>query len=379
MAETFYLNLNNEDDADSFALHESDSLGVLSSTRFVVEQGEYAWINQDRLPGAAAQLIAANPLSSSSTWYERYHFFDGTERTVNWVLVLDALNFCFWPEKGQQRWRIEYQGSQAGDHKGSAESNQEGSEAGDHKGSPLLDGYWAEAASLTRAVEEGMPLWDAEYLSKMSREQLAHIFRGVPSSEHPEGEMIPLFEQRLHNVHEVGRVLLEHYDGQFANAVEQANHSAVRLVLLLAEQFSSFHDVARYRGHEVRFLKRAQICVADLHGSFGGKDYGSFTDLDQLTVFADYKVPQVLRHFGILEYHPSLATRIDKQDLIAPGSEEEIELRAATVWAGELLRRQMVYSAGNPISASEVDNRLWHIGQNIPEMKPYHRVRTIYY
>jgi hypothetical protein len=180
-------------------------------------------------------------------------------------------------------------------------------------------------------------------------------------------------------VHEVGRVLLEHYDGQFANAVEQANHSAVRLVLLLAEQFSSFHDVARYRGHEVRFLKRAQICVADLHGSFGGKDYGSFTDLDQLTVFADYKVPQVLRHFGILEYHPSLATRIDKQDLIAPGSEEEIELRAATVWAGELLRRQMVYSAGNPISASEVDNRLWHIGQNIPEMKPYHRVRTIYY
>ena len=272
MAETFYLNLNNEDDADSFALHESDSLGVLSSTRSVVEQGEYAWINQDRLPGAAAQLIAANPFSSSSTWYERYHFFDGTERTVNWVLVLDALNFCFWPEKGQQRWRIEYQGSQAGDH----------------KGSPLLDGYWAEAASLTRAVEEGMPLWDAEYLSKMSREQLAHIFRGVPSSEHPEGEMIPLFEQRLHNVHEVGRVLLEHYDGQFANAVEQANHSAVRLVLLLAEQFSSFHDVARYRGHEVRFLKRAQICVADLHGSFGGKDYGSFTDLYQLPVFSDY-------------------------------------------------------------------------------------------
>jgi hypothetical protein len=377
MAETFYLNLNNEDDADSFALHEPDRLGVLSSTRSIVEQGEYVWINQDQLPEVAAQLIAANPLTSTSTWYERYHYNDGTERTVNWVLVLDALNFCFWPEKGQQRWRIEYQG--ANNPEGSAESNHEGALAGDHKGSPLLDGYWAEAASLTRAVEEGIPLWDAEYLSKMSREQLAHIFRGVPSPEHPEGEMIPLFEQRLQNVHEVGRVLLERYDGQFANAVEQANHSAVRLVLLLAEQFSSFHDVARYRGHEVHFLKRAQICVADLNGSFGGKGYGSFTDLDQLTAFADYKVPQVLRHFGILEYHPSLAARINEQDLIAPGSEEEIELRAATVWACELLRRQMAHSTGNTIIATEVDNRLWHIGQNIPEMKPYHRVRTIYY
>ena len=363
MAETFYLNLNDEDDADSFALHEPDRLGVLSSTRSVVERGEYAWINQDRLPDVAARLIAANPLTSTSSWYERYHFFDGTERTVNWVLVLDALNFCFWAEKGQQRWRIEYQGPSVGDHQGSS----------------LLDGYWAEAASLTRAVEEGIPLWDAEYLSKMSREQMAHIFRGVPNPECPEGEMIPLFEQRLHNVHEVGCVLLEHYDGQFAKAVEQANHSAVRLVLLLAQRFPSFNDVAWYRGHEVRFLKRAQICVADLHGSFSGKGYGSFTDLDQLTAFADYKVPQVLRPFGILDYHPSLAARIDKQDLIAPGSEEEIELRAATVWACELLRRQMVYSAGSTITASEVDNRLWHIGQNMPEMKPYHRVRTIYY
>ncbi len=319
MAETFYLNINDEDNVDSFALDEPDHLGVLSSTRPVVEQGEYTWINGDRLPGVAARLIAANPTTSTSSWYERYHFFDGTERTVNWLLVLDALNFCFWPEKGQQRWRIDYRAGD--DYKRSS---------GDHKGSPLLDGYWAEAASLTRAVEEGIPLWDAEYLSKMSREQLAHIFRGVSSPEHPEGEMIPLFEQRLQNVHEVGRVLLDRYDGQFANAVEQADHSALR-------QFSSFHDVASYRGHEVRFFKRAQICVADLHGSFGGKGWGSFTDLDQLTAFADYKVPQVLRHFGVLEYSPSLAVRVDKQELLAPGSEEEIELRAATIWACELL------------------------------------------
>jgi hypothetical protein len=360
MAETFYLNIDDEDDINSFVLQEPDRLGVLSSTRSVVEQGEYAWINSDRLSTVAAQLHAAQPSTSTPIWYERYHFSDGTERTVNWLLILDALNFCFWAEKGQQRWRVNYQG-------------------GGNEESSVLDGYWAEAASLTRAVEEGIPLWDADYLSKMSREQLMHIFRGVPNAGHPEGEMIPLLEQRLENVHEVGRVLLEHYDGQFANAVKQADSSAVRLVLLLAQQFPSFRDVASYRGHEVRFFKRAQICVADLYGSFGGKGYGSFTDLDQLTAFADYKVPQVLRHFGVLEYSPSLATRIDKQELLACGSEEEIELRAATIWACELLRREIVYITGTNMTAAEVDNRLWHIGQNIAEMKPYHRTRTIFY
>src|SRR5207237_10247451 len=142
---------------------DTDDLGVLSTTRPVVEAGEWVWINRDRLDALVDQLHAfsqekdlkASAQMPAPVWYEQYHFFDGTVRTLNWLLVLDALNFCFWPEKGQQRWRIDYR---AGD---------------DHKGSPLLDGYWAEAASLTRAVEEGIPLWDAEYLSKMSREQLA--------------------------------------------------------------------------------------------------------------------------------------------------------------------------------------------------------------
>src|SRR5258708_37655145 len=144
--------------------------------------------------------------------------------------------------------------------------------------------------------------------------------------------MIPLFEQRLQNVHEVGRVLLDRYDGQFANAVEQADHSALRLVLLLAQQFSSFHDVASYRGHEVRFFKRAQICVADLHGSFGGKVWGAFTNLDKLTIFADYKLPQVLRQYDVLAYHANLAERVDNQELLEPGGEAEVELRATTIW-----------------------------------------------
>jgi hypothetical protein len=337
-----------------YVLIESDTLGVLSSTQWVVEHAMHAGINKNRVAHVGAQLLARYTPTTEPAWYDRFHFHDGTERTVNWLLVLDALNFCFWAEKGQPRWRIDYHGE-------------------------ILDGYWAEAAALTRAVEDGITLWDAEYLSKMSREDLAYVFRSVPAANGSVGETIPLFDARLAHVHEVGRVLIESYDGQFARAVEHAGGSAINLVLLLAQEFSSFRDIAIYRGREIRFFKRAQICVADINGAFRGKGWGAFTNLDQLTIFADYKLPQVLRHYGVLEYHPGLAARVDNQELLQPGGEEEVELRAATIWACELLRREMSRASGRAITAVEVDQLLWYLGQNSSEMRPYHRARTIYY
>ncbi len=345
---------NDTSEDNPYDLIESDTLGVLSSTQWVVEHAMHVGINQNRVAHVGAQLLARYTPSTVPAWYDRFHFHDGTERTVNWLLVLDTLNFCFWAEKGQPRWRIDYHGE-------------------------ILDGYWAEAAALTRAVEDGITLWDAEYLSKMSREDLAYVFRSVPAANGSVGETIPLFDARLAHVHEVGRVLLERHDGQFAQAVEHAGGSAVNLALLLAQEFSSFRDVAIYRGREIRFFKRAQICVADLYGAFRGKRWGAFTDLDQLTIFADYKLPQVLRHYGVLEYHPGLAARVDNQELLQPGGEEEVELRAATIWACELLRREMSRVSGRTITAVEVDQLLWYLGQNSSEMRPYHRTKTIYY
>ncbi|GAC1615535.1 MAG: hypothetical protein NVS4B7_08090 [Ktedonobacteraceae bacterium] len=253
---TELLPKNEFDDEDVRPLTDADTLGVLTTTYNVVKQGAYVRIDTEQIRQLVSQWIKQSPAGTiaAPTWYNAYHFNDGTERTVNWLLVLDALNFCFWAEKGHPRWTIEYQGA-------------------------TLNGYLAEAAALTRAIEEDIPIWNAEYLSTISEEDLASIFRGQQS--------IPLFEQRLFNVREVGRVLLERYAGQFVHAIEQAERNAVKLALLLARDFSSFNDVALYRNSEVRFFKRAQICVADLHGSFGGKGWGALTGIDQLTAFAD--------------------------------------------------------------------------------------------
>jgi hypothetical protein len=333
-----------------------DQLGVLTSTRPVVELGDLVWINRAQVNALQEQLMAFTRRADQQDgagliWDTRYHFFDGTERTVNWLLLLDALNFCFWAEKGQPRWSIEFRGEK-------------------------LNGYWAEAAALTRAVEEGYALWDAHYLSEISSADIAAIFRGVSTGAEVE---IPLFEQRVANAREVGRVLLERFDGQFSHVIEEAAGSAVRLALLLVEHFPSFRDVASFRGREVRFYKRAQICVADLRAAFGGQQWGTLNDVDQLTIFADYKLPQLLRHYGVLEYHPALAERIDREELLEPGGEEEVQIRAATIWACELLRQTIGAAEDEPLTAADIDAQLWLLSQNTPNMRPYHRVRTIFY
>lgn len=343
-----------------YRIEQRDPLGVLSSTREVMLRARLVQIDTTQIERLARSLMTPQDekagLSSgragitAPAWPAHYHFFDGSERTVNWLLVLDALNFCFWAEKGQARWQIEYRGE-------------------------VLNGYWAEAAALRRAVEENKPLWDARYLSNIDRQELATIFRG-PSQD---GPGIPLFEERVRCAREVGQVLLERFGGQFSRLVEQAGRSGVALALALVEHFSSFRDVATYEGREVRFFKRAQICVADLHGAFGGRSWGAFTDMDELTIFADYKLPQVLRHHGVLVYAPELADRIDRLELLAPGSVEEVEIRAATTWASELLRREIVRLGGQAVTAAEIDQLLWHLGQDATDMRPYHRVRTIFY
>lgn len=339
---------------EQYPLLEQDQLGVLSSTHNVLEQGEHVWIvtegierisNQwvHELASAREQQVPASPL-----WDTTYHFHDGTERTVNWLLLLDALNFCFWAEKGHDRWRISYKGE-------------------------TLNGYWAEAAALKRAVEEGLPLWDANYLSTISEDTVVSIFRPIEGSD-----SIPLLEQRVLHTREVGRVLQEKYEGQFVQAIQQANNNAVELVQMLVGNFPSFNDVVRYRGREVRFFKRAQICVADISSAFDGKQWGAFTNLHTLTIFADYKLPQILRHYGILAYHPTLTMQIDNQQVLEQGSEEEVEIRAATIWACELLRRAM-QRQGYSMNATDIDSKLWSLSQNIEQMRPYHRVYTQFY
>ena len=81
----------------------------------------------------------------------------------------------------------------------------------------------------------------------------------------------------------------------------------------------------------------------------------------------------------MLIYAPALAEQVDSYTPIQHDSEEELEIRAATVWAVELLRRALA-RRGIERPASAIDYRLWEASQAAdPQMRPYHRTSTIYY
>lgn len=333
---------------------EDDPLGVLASTRAVVDAAVRVRIDDARVAAVAAML--GRELAAPPAWDDALHFRDGTWRTAAWVLVLDALNFCFWSDDPDpdRRWRVAFQGQTS-------------------------NGYQALAAALTRAVAEGKPLWDAAYLATMTRDELSGILRGDP--DQTGSPAIPLFDDRLANVRELGRGLLDRFPGDapVVELIGGADGSAVRLVRRVADCFPSFDDVASYGGYEVRFYKRAQIFVADLYGAFEGKGFGAFGDLQRLTAFADYKVPQVLRWLGVLVYDAALASTVARREPLAPGSAAEVEIRAATVWACELIRRAL-REHGRTLRAFEIDWALWTAGQTMPtDAPPYHRTRTVFY
>jgi hypothetical protein len=138
--------------------------------------------------------------------------------------------------------------------------------------------------------------------------------------------------------------------------------------------------VADYHGETIYFYKRAQLLVVDLHGAFEGQGHGEFWDLDKLTILANYKVPQVLRHHNILEYDPYLTDLVDNYVHIAPGSPEEVEIRAATVQAVEKIRHHICKKKQHPIPAFKLDWWLWTLGQDdVVRERPYHRTRTMFY
>ena len=317
---------------------------VLETTRHVTERSQEVTIDKKALAAFSRKLIEDG--SEIPPWNYDYHFFDGGQETVAYLLILDSINFCFWPKPGADKWETQYK-------------------------SETLTGYYALAASLKKAIESGVPVTRADYLAELPLGELRQILGG--------GGELQLMEARAHILNELGAFLINKYDGETKRLVEAAENSALNLVELLVDNLPSFMDVAEYYGKKIYFYKRAQIFAADLYGAFAGKAWGYFKDIDKLTAFADYKLPQVLRHVGILRYERALEYKVDQGIFLEAGSPEEIEIRANTIWAVELIRQELT-QMGKKLRAFEIDWILWNLGQEREfKAKPYHKTVTTFY
>lgn len=95
---------------------------------------------------------------------------------------------------------------------------------------------------------------------------------------------------------------------------------------IVTKSFRNFQDHAIYNGEQIFFYKRAQILVADVWGAFKGQGYGKFNDINKITMFADYRVPQILLHVNALSYSDDLKKKVESKSVLPHGGSEEVSL-----------------------------------------------------
>jgi hypothetical protein len=313
---------------------------VRPACAWVAEVAEHVRIDVARLHALADELRAA---PAAPPWGPPHLVIEhaDAETVAGWTLLLSALNFSFWQD--EPRWRVQGE-----------------------------DGYMALTRALRRAHDGGVAVGSPERWTRWPVAELAEVLRGDAGG----AAAPPMLAERHAVAGELGAWLVAGHGGS-ALAALQAAPSAFAFAETLAARLRGFRDVAEYRGRRVPLLKRAQIAAHDCGAALGALAPPGLRDRSGLTAFADYKLPQVLRAAGALVYSPELAATVDARVELEPGCAQEVEIRALTVVAVDMVVARL-RSAGRSLDAAAVDAMLWWRGQGMRE-QPYHRVRSIWY
>ncbi|KAJ2334099.1 hypothetical protein GGI00_002009 [Coemansia sp. RSA 2681] len=356
---------------------------VLSSAQFINTHSSDVFVPKDGVHRAGTQILARmQQVGYSTADWKKHALTPSTANAaaIEWIFIVDALNFSFWSaatvsqkEMPNRQYSVTLEDGQT------------------------YRGYWTLCAAVNRAQSEGIPITDARYWISASDAELEHVFRGDAGTE-----AMPMLGDRIRVLREVGGVLVEKYQGRFANMLESAQGSARRLVDLVVSEFACFRDEHECQGRPVAMYKRAQILVADIWACFEGKGLGHFEDIDCVTMFADYRVPQALCHFGALEYSPRLMQYLRESEravvevgekraagrvppvpgLLPSGHQWEMEIRGNSIWAVELIRQHIERESGTRVSAILIDFYLWDYSKEFAkEMAeiPIHLTRSTNY
>ncbi|KAI8381335.1 uncharacterized protein BYT42DRAFT_566163 [Radiomyces spectabilis] len=335
---------------------------VLESAEFIAKHSEHVHIPLENIDSAAEKILESmkTRVYSTKTWNEHVlHPKIANKDTVDWIFLIDLLNFSFWSDLDvadqstphPDRYAVQYNDRR-------------------------YTGYWSLCAAINRALDKGIPVTQPAWYRDASDEDLKAVF------ESDTKETIPLPQERIRLMREAGHVLCERFSGSFVNCIEQAQGSAQTLLAIILDHFPSFRDIHEFHGRKVYILKRAQILIADLWACFDGQSYGYFNDIDTITIFADYRVPQALYHLGVLRYSSDLLAKLEKYERLPSGSPDEVEIRGNSIWSVELIRRRIKeLHPHTHINAILLDFYIWDHAKEIQDdmIVPTHRTRSHFY
>ena len=230
-------------------------------------------------------------------------------------------------------------------------------------------------ACMKRALDQGIPVLDGEFLMKVTRAEMQTLFAGNIE--------LPMLDEKTQILNQVGAVLAQKYHGRFHKFVESCAPKLYQngngLVDRLVDEFPRFRDISLYDGHTIKFYKLSQLAIWFLYTSLRRTEKFRLEDLETMSAFADYIVPVALRLLGITSYSAELENAINSYQMIPHNSPWEVEIRAHCIYASALLAEEINQRRppDRQIVIPQIDARLWTHYHTT--WWPHHLTETIMY
>ena len=301
-----------------------------SSYEYVCNNSKNIKINYSKIDDMIEQIKN----SSVDYWLDSnpYSLMDlKTEEIINFLFIYHTIgDYCFW---GDPKWKIQ-------------------TDLG------TLDGSYAIIYLILNRFKENNNF-------EMSFEEFKKLLKGNVT--------IPLLEDRYQNLVKLNNFLKSRNMTSY-ELIKELNVDN-ELFDFIVSNFDFFEDKSNYDGKEILFYKRAQLFTSDILHVREKKEHIN-VDYSHLIGYADYKIPQVMRCYGMIEFSDSLAEKIDSKIELEEGSLEEIEIRANTLKVINYIYEKL----DKRYSRMNINDFIWLLGQDKSKMtKPYHRTLTKHY
>ena len=310
---------------------------VLETSKFVVNKSKHVKIN----------YYNANQLIEDLLNFENAHYltkipygvFDmNTRDIVNFLLIYDSIDFSFW---GNPKWTIDANGKN-------------------------LDGGIALLHCIFNLFNGRDSIEVYQQLEKMSLDEFKEILKG--------NIQIPLLEERYKIVTDIAKIVNAKMNGSFYDSIKDMNIDQ-EIFKTIISNFNSFEDTRTYDGKTIYFYKLAQLLTSDILHAIEIKEQRN-VNYSNLLGCADYKIPQVMQGFGILEYDSELSSVLETKTEIEENSEYEVEIRASMIVVINYIYEHIDKS----IDRIDINDFIWSKGQDkTKKYKSYHLTRTTSY
>lgn len=307
---------------------------VLETSKFVVDNAKHVKINYDK----------ANELIDELLKFDNVHYLTkvpygvydmSTRDIINFLLIYDSIDFSFW---GNPKWTINVNGKD-------------------------LDGGIALLHCIFNMFDGRDSVEVYKQLENMTLEDFKEILKGNID--------IPLLEERYKIVSSIAEIVNKKMNGSFYDYIKDMNTDQ-EIFKTILNNFSGFEDTRTYKGQTVYFYKLAQLLTSDILHVIENKEQKE-VDYSNLLGCADYKIPQVMQGFGILEYDTKLSSLLETKTEIEENSEYEVEIRASMIVVINYIWEQI----DKIIDKIDINDFIWSKGQDkTKKYKPYHLTRT---